>query len=79
MFYAFLMLLELGFGIALGNNLVVWDHDSLPTSCSQPSINPWWFIPLFLGNQKNKTISNFQGLSRLSMYCCLLIPNSGQL
>ena len=48
-FYAFLLLLQLGFGIALGNSLVVWNTTVSPEACGKTPVDPWWFIPLFLG------------------------------
>ena len=48
-FYALLLLLELGFGIALGNGLVFWNKEDIPTGCDKDPVNPWFFLPLFLG------------------------------
>jgi hypothetical protein len=44
-FYAFLILLELGFGIAIGTRLVVWDQldvASVTAACAGKAISPYW-------------------------------------
>jgi uncharacterized membrane protein YjjB (DUF3815 family) len=52
MFYSFLILLELGFGIEFGTKLVFWTSISLATAqnqCLNSPVNPLWFFLLFFG------------------------------
>ncbi|CAM6124882.1 unnamed protein product [Calypogeia fissa] len=47
--YALFSALQLGFGIAVGENLVFWEEQAATMECEKPDLSIWWSILWFAG------------------------------
>eukprot|EP00850_Spirogloea_muscicola_P012067 SM000077S21541 [mRNA] locus=s77:41844:44466:- [translate_table: standard] len=47
--YALFSALQLGFGLAIGENLVWWAHHDIKKTCSSPDLPYWWNLFWFTG------------------------------